>query len=851
MNAIWTILFVSFLIVSTGLCAQTRIDVEAYRRYRESRAGLTPEGLLQEYPTGVFLDSVRRSPLTALYLDSLSLKYKVTDNERELIQRHGFVVTERLSFLDYHKAYYDIYTKDLPVYISSDALLHAFHRSYANILKQLEREFLVVLLADALDDMSDKILRAGPVSTALGRQARADVDVYVAVARALIHGKTMAKASDSASTAIANAVLKDVLSEKVVESDVFSSIPRMYDYSQFKPRGHYAGDDELEKYFRAMMWLGRTEISLAGAKGLPPAAQHEDVRRQCGMAVYMANIVSTSTARRSLGMIDTLLRGYIGDQDNVTTTDVLDYVETHTLDVDALVDDAAFEAFQGAMRDAGAECQILSQVLTSDGRDGTQPATSWMLMGQRFLFDSFILSNVVYDRTVTERLMPDPLDALFVLGNDATGQLLLPEITKWNYAENLAALRYLSGTLGDQYWTVSLYTSWLGAIRALNPPSNRSGLPEFMQTAAWWQKSINSQLVSWAELRHDNLLYGKQSYTSYVGCYYPRGFLEPVPELYRRLGEAALQYAGIIDRFRAVMNEAYPLPYKKHVLLSQQWSFLLVMSRRMFQLDTIATKELASIPLADNQTGIFDSWIMDGSDPVRACTKDYTGIYPSLFYDVPTAMADQPIDHLIADVHTQPTDENGALVGRVLHVGTGKTNLAIVTADDVADGCLTAYVGPVGSYYQHVTQGFLRMSDEEWQSYLKSNKNPARPRWTDIYLADKEGRKSQQRGPTLVVTSVPEPIEASTGVMIAPNPTVSVALITVTLVHNARNVRVEVLDVTGRSVRVLADHALEQGTAMFRWDGMTQDGLPAASALYTVRIIADGNVRTSPLSLSR
>ena len=87
--------------------------------------------------------------------------------------------------------------------------------------------------------------------------------------------------------------------------------------------------------------------------------------------------------------------------------------------------------------------------------------------------------------------------------------------------------------------------------------------------------------------------------------------------------------------------------------------------------------------------------------------------------------------------------------------------------------------------------------------------------------------------------------------MIAPNPTVSVALITVTLVHNARNVRVEVLDVTGRSVRVLADHALEQGTAMFRWDGMTQDGLPAASALYTVRIIADGNVRTSPLSLSR
>jgi hypothetical protein len=786
-----------------------------------------------------------------LYLDSISLKYSVTDNERELIQRHGFVVTERLSFLDYHSAYLDIYIKDLPVYISSDALLHAFHRSYANILKQLEREFLVDLLAKALDDMSDQILRAGPMSTAFGRQARADVDVYVAVARALIHGTTEATAIDSASTVIANAVLRDVLSERVVESDVFTSLPRMYDYSQFKPRGHYAGNVELQKYFRAMMWLGRTEISLSGVNAVPDSAKREDVRRQCGMAVYMADILSTSTARRSLGLIDTLLRGYIGDQDNVTTSDVLDYVEAHTLDVDALADDAVFNEFQGAMSGAGAGSQILSQLLITDGRDDTQPSTSWMLMGQRFLFDAFILSNVVFDRTATKRLMPDPLDALFVLGNDATAQLMLPEITRWNYAENLAALRYLTGTLGDQYWKKSLYTSWLGAIRALNPPSKRSGLPEFMQTAAWWQKSINTQLVSWTELRHDNLLYGKQSYTSGIGCFYPRGFLEPVPELYRRLGEAALLYARVVDRFRVVLTEAFGVSAQKRGLLGNQSGFLWSMSVRMSQLDTIATKELASIPLADAETRIFDSWIMDGSDPVRGCTKFYTGIYPRLFYDVSREIGDQPIDHLIADVHTQPTDENGAPVGRVLHVGTGKMNLAIVTADDVADGCLTAYVGPVGSYYEHVTQDFVRMSDDEWQSYLQSNSDLARPRWTDTYLADNQGRKSERTGPTLVVTSVLERNDVATGVMIAPNPAISVALITVTLAHYARNVRVDVLDVTGRSVRVLADYAQEQGTTMLRWDGMTQDGLPAASGLYTIRIVADGSVRTSPLSLSR
>ena len=29
------------------------------------------------------------------------------------------------------------------------------------------------------------------------------------------------------------------------------------DYSQFKPRGYYEGDERLEQYFRAMMWYGQ------------------------------------------------------------------------------------------------------------------------------------------------------------------------------------------------------------------------------------------------------------------------------------------------------------------------------------------------------------------------------------------------------------------------------------------------------------------------------------------------------------------------------------------------------------------------------------------------------------------
>ncbi|MCB9248137.1 MAG: DUF3160 domain-containing protein [Ignavibacteriales bacterium] len=34
----------------------------------------------------------------------------------------------------------------------------------------------------------------------------------------------------------------------------------------------------------------------------------------------------------------------------------------------------------------------------------------------------------------------------------------------------------------------SIYNLWLNSIKSLHPPQDRTGLPNFMQTAAWWQQ---------------------------------------------------------------------------------------------------------------------------------------------------------------------------------------------------------------------------------------------------------------------------------------------------------------------------------------------------------------------------
>src|SRR5690606_16578956 len=131
--------------------------------------------------------------------------------------------------------------------------------------------------------------------------------------------------------------------------------------------------------------------------------------------------------------------------------------------------------------------------------------------------------------------IPSTQDILFAFGNDASIQLLQNELKKYPYSSNLAGLRYLIDGYDNDFWKSSVYTCWLNSIRSLNPPQNRGNLPKFMQTAAWWQKTMNTQLANWAEMRHDFMLYAKQSYGGGNGCSYPYGYIEPVPDLYKKI----------------------------------------------------------------------------------------------------------------------------------------------------------------------------------------------------------------------------------------------------------------------------------------------------------------------------
>jgi len=100
-------------------------------------------------------------------------------------------------------------------------------------------------------------------------------------------------------------------------------------------------------------------------------------------------------------------------------------------------------------------------------------------------------------------------------------------------------------------------------------------------------------------------------------------------------------------------------------------------------------------------------------------------------------------DYVVADVHTQPADEAGNMVGYVLHAGTGPINLAVLVCD-MNDDKPIAFVGPVMSYYERITVDFKRLTDEEWKKEYATTPS-YRPAFVNLYLANKTGRASGER----------------------------------------------------------------------------------------------------------
>jgi hypothetical protein len=174
----------------------------------------------------------------------------------------------------------------------------------------------------------------------------------------------------------------------------------------------------------------------------------------------------------------------------------------------------------------------------------------------------------------------------------------------------------------------------------------------------------------------------------------------------------------------------------------------------------------------------------------------------------------------------------------------------IANADDSIQ---TAYVGPVLSYYEYITDDFLRLTDEEWDNeYLQS---ALRPDWVNIYLADSIGN-SRGSGPSLITSVDENPnnnIIPQSEIIISnyPNPFNSSTLIVFTIPYDLTNENTElkIYDVQGSLVATLINQQLSAGNYVVKWEGKNQNQQNVSSGIYFYNIKVGEKVKSGKMNL--
>ena len=687
-------------------CPQDTVAYNNYMKNSEARKeSWTVDDLKKAYP-----DNTGKGNLD---YDSAEVEFSAQVrsffNSPEYLARvleKGIAVFSGESYPNFYSAFDIIHTKDLPVIFTTDAMLQTIYRSYDNILLQLEtarfKPQLEKILRSSLAYLKSRYAASDHVN---------DVATYFETALKLLNPSFQTSQSD------VSAIITAISAEQMSGIRLFGRM-KTVDFSQFKPRGHYTSTGELQNYFRAMMWLSRADLAFE-IGGSP----EEDLSRmKKGALVTWDCVVNSGTLPEWLEL-NRIIEYMVGTGDGLTVRGMGNLVhDMGVVDMTEFV--AAFDEnkFDSAVVAGSYGVQmILSEYKEYDGMtDELALSRIFNFMPQRFIVDSYALSQLVFP--LTPALLPSSLDIAFLLGDntaleDRTDmQSTVPGV--------LGSLRDLFDGISPAGWQSNMYTSWMNFLRQLSGAERNKKVAPVFRTLTWAKKMRNTQLTSWAQLRHNTILYAKQSYTGSITCSHPKAYVEPYPDFFK----AVAVYAGKGETLFGDIDAQVAGFFKDVADISTRLSGIAQLTAQGGEPTAEQVEWLRSIVSSHSV----------GGSGYNTGYKIYDGWYFDLVYDnEPEHKSDGWVSFTtIADVHTKPADERGPAL--VLHAATGYVNLMTVAVE--IDSCITLFVGPVGSYYDVVTssESPRRLNDEEWEGELTAKLEgrtsiATKPAWTEIY----------------------------------------------------------------------------------------------------------------------
>lgn len=674
----------------------------------------------------------------------------ISDQAQALFSKNGFVQIPT-TYTTFSSAYTFLQKRGIPLFVTSDSMLFLYRLYFSDTLKRLEETIFypqMVALSQALMDESVSWYKSttGDVKEAARRNA-----LFFGVGLSLLTGTVSfpAELGDEGRWELDQITqAKGFPSDyNNVEENSLFKYPE--DYSQYIVRGHYTQSKSLGRYFKAMMWYGRMGFLLHGdtphGSISPPATalvSPQTAKLQTMQAalislwVYQLGADSGQSLLKMWGTIYRITSYYVGKSDDLTLYDYHDawikLFGTEPVQPQSFARSGGIERLQNVLFELP-NPHIFSGTGHAGFRDTPSPNASEKLlrvtkglrfMGQRSVPDSEVFSQLVVPNVSTYlgstpkpftwistqsngvKGFPRSLEFFFILGSAQAKEILESEgdTLYLNYSKQIGLVSKEFSNKKPDFWQSTLYTNWLFVLKSLLSPITSPSYPAFMRTKAWTAKSLYTALASYATLKHDTLLYTKQSYTpmmttSITPTLDPPiipGYVEPVVELYSRLSSSVKMLRDLIQDEGILSAEAKLGLDRLETLCTQ--------------LFVIAQKELNKSPLSEADLTLI---------------RQFPDIYDQLTAHI-NKRGQETI--LVTDIHTDPNTR------QTVTIATGYADMILIPIFSAENGWNLA-AGPALSFYEFKQPMKNRLTDESWGAILSAFQAPARPAWTQIFMS--------------------------------------------------------------------------------------------------------------------
>ena len=618
-----------------------------------------------------------------------------------------------------HNQLFHVYEKndyaDFPSFVTTDLYLQLFHLYFDCVLRDVEEKHLDSLMIVFSSQMEAEMKTLTSSQNAEVKAAAEFGQAWFAVASWLFsHDKAPASAAKlSVPEAYKKMVMEEITKAFDAEngySDMLEYFPpeEMFGYSLFRPRGHYTRSKVCSRYFRGMMWLQTAHFGTNKPSKMKQIALIANVFNQQPKLSAIYNKVSEP------------ITYLMGTPDNVTLIQVANQIKEMGLPIEQLLSSRKDMANLTKDIEEIAKRQMRIELKKTRGSKYVVD-----IMPQRYQPDAeALIATTDQDSPVSLRPCPKGLDWMAVMGLPGAERILIDELKetqRWTgFPKALTTARKKAATT---QWEACVANQWMYTLQSLGDTAQ--SLPYFMQSPQWQKKNLNTALASWAELKHDAILYAKQPMLAECGDGGPeppvvKGYVEPNVKFWEkaialvtRMDKVLTTYSLQTEKAKAVYERIKEMAEFCRDISKKELNGGKITDEEYNQIEIIgSTVENISLELVSEDNQMLQGW----SDVVSTDKKVA----------------------VVADVFTA-AGENVAIDDMcVLYEGVGPAYEIYVVVE--IDGSLYLTRGSVFSYREFTRlMSDPRMTDEEWQEELKKSPTGGTPSWMKEIIAPVKG----------------------------------------------------------------------------------------------------------------